>query len=418
MKRWIFRASGVLNWLILTAALAVAGSGCVPEEMRLRYNPESAEPMVRIAAILPLSGDKRALGEQMLEGIRYAVDELNLDRGIAGRRIELLVIDDQGTGEGAATAMRRAAAEGAVAVVGGYDTIEVEGIVPLAKPLQLPVIVAMATGNGLTETSEFVFRNTFTDRQQADVLAAYLWYWRKLLHVSILVDMAPEAVYSRNIARDFAQYFGDLGGTVMRTLEFNGDDFEPAVREVLTYGSGAILVPAEGARAARIVNLLRQRGYRGIVCGPDSWDSEEFFNTLSSGILPGMCVYTAFFSPDNPSPEYRSFSDGFRRRFFHRPGSAAVQGYDAVKLLAAALGDAGDIYRFTDNWLAIQKTAGAAGVYTMLPNGEIDRTIYINTVGRDHDALKPSGNTARAIQYSTLEMYRDEEAEEEPSEDF
>lgn len=383
-------------------------SGCVEPELMLRVNPEETGA-IRIGAIVPLSGANREYGIRMLKGIRLAVDELNAGRGINGRRIDLRVYDNGSTREGAARETRSAAAEGVVALIAGYDTTEVGGIVPLAAPLRLPVVIPQATANNYVGYSRFVFRCVYSDRQQAEALAGYLWYWRKLLRLGIVVNMDPADEYSRNIARDMAQCFSDLGGEVVRTIEIRGSDCDRELQELMTHGPQAILLPVEGKQAAKMLKKLRDRGFKGIVCGPDTWDSEEFFQELADRRSVGDCVYIGMFGADDNYPPFREFNKRFREHHFHSPGSTETLSYDAVKLLAVGLGRAETILDFEQNWLSIKKYPASSGVMSMLPKGGIDSTIYINSIlPGNYIAPHPHPQTIRSFTHSTLETYRND----------
>ena len=400
------KALRILSASLFSAIFAL--TGCVEPELMLRLNPEETGA-VRIGAVLPLSGANREYGTRMLKGIRLAVDELNAGRGIAGRKLELLVYDNCSTRDGAERATRSAAAEGAAALIAGYNTNEVDGIVPLVEPLRLPVMIPQATANRHVGLSRFVFRCVYSDRQQAEALAGYLWYWRKLLRLGIVVNMDPTDEYSRNIARDMAQCFSDLGGEVVRTIEVRNGDFTRQLQELMTHGPQAILLPVEGKLAAAMLKTLRDRGYAGIVCGPDTWDSEEFFQSLSDRSTVGDCVYIGMFGADESYPAYRDFSRSFRARYFHAPGSTETLSYDAVKLLAIGLARAGTILDFERNWQSLKMHPAAAGVLSTLPKGGIDSTIYINSVAPgNYVAPHPHPQTIRSFLHSKLESYRND----------
>ena len=54
---------------VLSSALLMLASGCVPEELLLRRDLEK-DTAVAIAAILPLTGGNKRYGEKMLEGLK------------------------------------------------------------------------------------------------------------------------------------------------------------------------------------------------------------------------------------------------------------------------------------------------------------------------------------------------------------
>ena len=290
-----------------------------------------------------------------------------------------------------------------------YDTTEVGGIVPLAAPLQIPVVIPQATANSFVGYSPFVFRCVYSDRQQAEALAGYLWYWRKVRRIGLAVNMDPDDEYSRNIARDVAQCFNDLGGEVVRTIEIRGTEYGSAMQDLLTRGPQAVLLPFEGKTAAAMLKTLRDKGYEGIVCGPDSWDSTEFFSALSDRRDIGDCVYIGMFGADEEYAPFREFSKRFRERNFHTPGSTETLSYDAMRMLAVGLGRAETIMDFEHNWRSMKKYPAASGVLSTLPKGAVDSTIYINSISAGtYLDPHPHPRTIRSFLHSTLESYRND----------
>ena len=389
------------------ATSALIFSGCVPAELKLRRDLES-ETAIRIGALLPLTGANRQFGMKMLEGIRFAVDELNNGRGAGGKLIELQTFDTTSTAEGAARAAESAAAANVTGVIAGYNTTEVSAELPLLEKYHLPAVIPLATADDHVGANPFVFRNMYTDSQQAETIAAYLWYWRKVMHIGIMVDMSPEDEYSRNIAREVAHHFKKLGGEVAMIAEFRGSDYEKQLREIMTYTPRAIVLPVDAERAAAMIRLLRKLGYRGIICGPDSWDEPQLEHGLAGMERPGDCVYIGTFSDESQRREYKKFQKAYRERYFHSPGSCETLCYDAVKLLLIGLSDAEDMIKFRHNWLSIRQHSGAAAVYTMLRNGGIDRTMYVKSIAPPNVANPdPYSRTLLEFQYSRIATYRE-----------
>ena len=392
---------------VLSSALLMLASGCVPEELLLRRDLEK-DTAVAIAAILPLTGGNKRYGEKMLEGLNFALEETNSRRGLNGLPVRLVILDSGSTPLGAANAVEEAARQNVAALIAGYDTAEVSAILPNVEKLRLPTVIPMATDTEHVGFSRFVFRNIYTDRQQAETIAAYLWYWRKVMRLGILVDMSPKDEYSRNIARDVSGHFTRLGGNVVCTAEFRGEDYESSLRQIMTHAPRAILLPVEASLAAKMIRKLRDLGYKGIICGPDSWDSEALIHGLAGLKEPGDCVYMGLFSDESRRRSFREFQREFAARRFHSPGSEEMQSYDALKLLLIGLSNADDLIKFEKNWLSIRNHAGAAAVYTMLPGGKIDRTMYIKSIAPPNVAdPDPYSRMLLEFQYSKLETYRD-----------
>lgn len=400
MKRGLFRG-------IVSGILAVLMAGCAELNLgtALRNDPAAPGP-VKVGVIAPLSGENRFYGERMLDGVQLAVEELNSGRGINSRKVELLVRDSRSEPARAAELVRELDEAGIVGLIAGYDSNEVLEIAPEARRHSIPTLVPLATAAEIFTGNPFIFRNAFTGREEARALAGYAWYWRKLLRIAVLTDAGPQGGYSRELGREAVRSFTSLGGTVVRAVEIQPDDsnLETELRNVLAAAPQGILVPFETSQAALLVKQLRELGYQGLLFGGDSWDEDRFLRTC--GAQPGDCAYIAFYAPGSDSPENRLFRDSFRRTFYRFPGSCEAQGYDAMKLLAIGLNNSRTLEEFTANLLAVRNQPMAAGLITILPDGGLDRTVYINTIrpaGRDNP--EPTGRTSKSFLLSKLDQF-------------
>ena len=76
-----------------------------------------SEPTLKLGWSGPLTGPSAVLGVDSLKAVQLAVEQANEAGGVGGRRIELLVEDDQYETSQAVLAYRRLAAKGAVAIL-------------------------------------------------------------------------------------------------------------------------------------------------------------------------------------------------------------------------------------------------------------------------------------------------------------
>ena len=393
-----------LLWLVFSCLIF---SGCVPLEEQLRYKPGSAEP-VFIGLVLPLSGPDSEYGERMLNGALLGAEMLNSGRGHFGRRVEVMAFDSGSSAEGAAAAFEKAVNVGAIGIVGGYSTVEAGGMTSLAAKLRVPLVIPMATGNDtVINPNPFVCRAVFTDRQQSEMIAGYLKYYRRTKRLAVTAAAEPEALYSRNVAGEVTAAFKKLGGGTVVLREIKKEQAEKVLREITDWMPDAVLLPFEGKTAAHYYKLLRRFGYQGLICGPDSWDERAFFQELEGLKNPGNSFYTGFFNHEATHTEFENFRKNFRKKFYYQPESCEIQTYDALNLLLTGFGNNADtLKKFQKNWRSMRKYTGAAAVYTMGRSNEIDRTIYINRVGKaSFDKNKFEPKNIIGLQYSRLKVY-------------
>src|SRR3990167_8003750 len=68
---------------------------------------ESQPGSVKIGAVLPLTGDSAAWGEQGKYGIELAVEEINSKGGINGKNLEVVYEDSQAIPKNAVTSIQK-----------------------------------------------------------------------------------------------------------------------------------------------------------------------------------------------------------------------------------------------------------------------------------------------------------------------
>ena len=392
--------SFALLWLTLLF------SGCIAPGLFLSGST-GKDAVIKVAAILPMSGSSRVFAEQMVEGLKMAEYELNNNSATGRKSVQLKIFDSKGTAEGTAAAAAEAARWKAAGIIAGYNTDEVSAIIPYAEKYRMPVVIPLATSDKHSQQSPFVYRNSYTDFQQAEVLANFLVHWRQVKHVGIFIGDKGNSEYQEGIGREVAVAFQDLGGTITMTRPVNRELDKSDITEMLKSDPEAIMLTFGGKAAAQAIRELRNAGFTGIIFGADNWDDEELINGLDN-LIVGDCLYTAFFCDDETIREYREFKTAFRRKFYHNPGACETQSYDALRFLVFGLRGALNLPAFDRNWRKIRHYQGASAIYTMLPKGEIDRTIYINSIGvkRAGDKLKPYARLSRKMQYSKLREYR------------
>ncbi len=135
------KASIVLA-LLLLVSLALGSIGCGGDE------GGTSTGVVKIGAVLPLSGYLGTIGTQTRNGLQFVVDEVNDAGGIealGGARLELIVVDDKADATITASEVERLITEEGVAVVViGSDEVSQAQAAPLAEQHKVPVI---ATGS-------------------------------------------------------------------------------------------------------------------------------------------------------------------------------------------------------------------------------------------------------------------------------
>jgi branched-chain amino acid transport system substrate-binding protein len=203
----IARAAAVATLALSLAALVTA---CGSAEVVTRRSP----PPVRIGALYNLTGSQAALDVPSLDGARLAVDRINANGGLMGRRVELLERD----GRTDPTEVRRAAeslvAAHVSAIIGLSDTGQVLAAAPVAAAAGIPFVTSGATSPRLPEqVPDWLFLACFGDNAQAAAGAEYAAEALGARTAVVVFDRDME--YTRLLGRYFSQAFRAQGGRVV-----------------------------------------------------------------------------------------------------------------------------------------------------------------------------------------------------------
>ena len=133
---------------------------------------------IKIGVNMELTGAVAAYGKSEQNGIKLAVDEINKAGGVDGKKIELVTKDNKSENAEASTSSTNLAIQSNVnAIVGPSTSGAVAAASLVSQKTGVPLITPSGTQDDLTVDAngvkKFVFRTTFKDSYQGEVLAAY-----------------------------------------------------------------------------------------------------------------------------------------------------------------------------------------------------------------------------------------------------
>ena len=172
--------------------LAVSLLSCTAAVALAQTAPASTA--VRIGVIGPLSGPSADFGVPMLNGVKLAVDEINAAGGYLGRKIELLVRDDEANPDKGRKASDDLAAQKVMAAIGFCNTGVAAKSLEVFQNNKIPLIIPCATGTHLTATypapESYIFRTSAKDAVQANFVVDDIVKrgWTK---VAVFADSTP-----------------------------------------------------------------------------------------------------------------------------------------------------------------------------------------------------------------------------------
>jgi branched-chain amino acid transport system substrate-binding protein len=297
--------------------------------------PAEQGPLI-LGFVGSLTGSEAAFGTLTRNGVLHAVEQANAAGGVKGRPVEVRAYDSQGRLEESVSAARRLLTQDrALVLLGEVSSTGSLAIADAAQAAQVPMVTPTATHPEVTKKGDFIFRTCFIDPFQGQVMARFIREKLKLERVAVLHDNKNAS--SLGLSEAFTQAFTRLGGTVVATESYaKGDtDYRAPLLAVKKVKPQALYLPGFYSEVGVIARQAREVGLTQPLLGGDGWEADQLFE-LAGDALDGS-YYTSHYAADNPSPELRRFISGYQARHGQPPGAAAALGYDAARVVLAAL---------------------------------------------------------------------------------
>ncbi|MDD4891026.1 MAG: ABC transporter substrate-binding protein [Phycisphaerae bacterium] len=368
-----FLFATVLAAVTLTLTHTPARAEVVPASQ-----PSSA---LRVAALLPLSGDLAPLGASVRQGLELAAARVNRDGTFAGRPIQISFLDTQAKFSQPATLAAAAIlADQADALIGGLEGPAAVAIRPVAEKRRTVFLVLSTSSRFVADGGRYTWRVSTSGTQLADAMATFARETLKAERAAISSDVVAE---QSSLAADrFADQFVKFGGQVARIDSVHPSRDAPTIAEL---GSRAGQAKAEVLFTSLGADQLL--GYVGgfrtkapdapVLLAPPPWGANGVLAAGAEALRPGYVAVP--FAIDDPDARVRAFVDEWSKAHpATQPDAFSATAYDSVMLLAEAARKRDAIGgELRDRLAAIRNLPGVLGPMSVSEAGEIVRQVPI-----------------------------------------
>jgi branched-chain amino acid transport system substrate-binding protein len=298
-----------------------------------------AEEPVKIGFLAGTSGRVADLGISGRDAAQMAIDHCNQNNGLAGRKVQLIVRDDQQDPETAQKAMRELIQEGVVAVIGPMTSDMAMAVLPISNEAQMPLISPTATTESLSGRDDYFIRVTSTTGTYAQKSAEYNIKSGNMKNVAVAYDLNNSS-FTESWFEYFRKYFTAQGGRIALVVGFKADSgttFTEIAGRLLAAQPDGILLIANSMDSAMLCQQIRKKDSEIKITLAD-WGATERLLELGGAAVEGVTAVQTFDRNDQ-SPSYQAFRKEFMERYHNEPGFPGVHTYDAVQVLLTALRD-------------------------------------------------------------------------------
>ncbi|MDF2667877.1 MAG: hypothetical protein K0R67_183 [Paenibacillus sp.] len=322
---------------------------------------------VKIGAVWPFAKQN----DLFREGLELALEEINEQGVLNGKRIDLVLEDDEASVTAGLSIAQGFADDKSVSAVIGHRsssvTIPASLIYENAGILQL---APAATSPKLTENNtKLVFRNIPDDVQLGNSLALYA---QEKGYKNIAIYYVDDE-YGRGLANSFEDKAREAGLHIIDRVSGykNSADVKRLTDKWAILDCDLVFMAGTTADGTAFIKEMRKAGMTVPVMGGDGLDSKEF---ASSGSAVEGTVIASIFHPTAPTAQNEQFQKKFKSKYGVEPNKWAAQGYDSLHLLAYAIQKANSRVpsRIAEELYKLKDWEGASGKRVFSEDGNLN----------------------------------------------
>lgn len=334
---------------------------------------------IRIGFHAPLTGFAAADGKSARQGAELAVEQINARGGVGGRKLELVVYDDQAKPDQAVPLANKYVGEGLRIVVSGSYSGPTRAAAGVFQQAKIPYISAYAIHPDITRAGNYVFRTSFMGEVQGKAAAKLIGAILKKTKVT-LVTLNND--FGQALSAGFKEAAPKFGVRIASEYTYAMGDrqFGSIVASVRRDAPEVLYVSGYFFNGGPLVAQLRAGGVSAPIVGTEGFDTHNFI-AIAKDAAEGVMITTSL-DRDSIAPPMRQFIDDYEKKFDAPADMVAASTHTAISVAANALASAGaeDPAKIRDAIAATRDFQVATGRITFNELGEIYKAAQVQVI--------------------------------------
>ncbi len=290
---------------------------------------------LRIGYIGSLSGKYSALGTNARNGAILALEQFNSKGGIDGRRVELVIRDDQGDPDKALAAAVEMDKMGIRFIIGPFITASGTRIMPFINEKGILTISPTNMGDNLEDRDDYLFKLNPSTKAYGEGIASFLI--RKGYRILGSISDTKNDPYCSTFIAGYAIPIENRGLDHVAVV-YDGRqrvNYAKTASQALEKGTEAILLCTSALDAALLAQHLK-RVNPDVFLMSTPWGISEELLDNGGPAVEGLHFYMAV-EYGGKSARTQAFEEMFRSRFGQEISFASIFNYEAMTMLLGAL---------------------------------------------------------------------------------
>ena len=299
---------------------------------------------IKIGHQVALTGPNATWGQSESNALKMAVEKINADGGVLGKKLEVIAYDNRADKlEAVNVAKRLVEQDKVVAIIGPAQSGVTNAIREVNNSAKVPLIATTATNPKVTVADDgsvvpYTFRVCFIDPFQGTVAAQFALKDLGAKTAAVLYDVGDE--YSQFLGKYFVEGFEKGGGTITANEAFRSGelDFRAQLGKIKAGKPDVLFIPTMQKEAALAAKQARDLGIKSTFLGGDGWASPDLIDLAGAAVDGAYFVNIAAIE----DPAIQDFIKAYTEKYKADPVLPnPLMAYDAAIWIADALKRAG-----------------------------------------------------------------------------
>jgi branched-chain amino acid transport system substrate-binding protein len=314
--------------IVSIALFAFALIGCAKKD----------SDVIKIGAVLPLTGSSALLGKLANNGLDLAAADINSTGGVAGKKIMVILEDGKADPSTSISAFQKLIDVDKVKyVVTSHSTVGL-ALSSIADKNKV-ILFVHASHPLITGKSVYVFRHSNVAEQESQMINDFLVNRSNKSTVSIAALNDDYGIVFRDKLKELF---------LKNSVSFTGDylydntesDFKTLAHKLITIQHPNVVILAGlGQNVGQIIKRLREFGYKGdilVTLGAFITGAFDVSGEASKG------VFYIDFAFDSKDKKYQELSNRYSKKFNSDMQSSSLLFYNTLQLLRHTIDEVGD----------------------------------------------------------------------------
>lgn len=347
-------------------------------------SPGVTADTIRIGVNAELSGKAALSGETAKKSLDLAVENINKDGGILGKKVEVIYEDNQSTNPGAVNGLNKSLSQDNVfAIIGPIRSTQVQAMIESVKSAAVPMMIGGTNSDLTNQGGGLLFRFRPPDSLTGNAMEAFAVKKFSPKKMAILYDSDAFGSGGAQIVEQAAK---DDGIEVQKFSYTTGDnDYTAQLTGIKSFNPDVIETYATNSEDLAIfARQMSELGLDAPVVGSPSVTSEVSFELGKQYIQDWYAVVDFLLGSNDVNKDWAA---QYEAKYNQPPDLFAAWQRDAIHFMAAALEKSGcDRPAFIQAMHEIKEN-GVQGPLEVQKNGDANQNLLVVQVKGDEAVL-------------------------------